>query len=133
METHKKGLTKFYNEFHDLRKTDGELEDLRRIQGELNQLVCQRYGWNDLDLVCGFHAVGYLPEGKNSRFTISEEARREVLRRLSTMNRARFEEDKRLGRVITRKGTEADLESDASSSDDLFDHDGSHRASGTGA
>ena len=121
METHNKGLTKFYNEFHDLEKSDGELEDLRRIQGELNQLVCLRYGWNELDLACGFHEVGYLPDGKNIRFTISEEARRDVLLRLSKMNKVQFEEDKQLGHVTKRTGVEADPESDASISDDLFD------------
>lgn len=134
METHNKGLTKFYNEFHDLDKTDGELEDLRRIQSELNRLVCRRYGWEDLDLACGFHAVGYLPEGKNTRFTISEEARREVLRRLSKLNRARYEEDKQSGRDTTRTVAGADLESDDSTSDDLFDPEAGRRArSRTGA
>jgi hypothetical protein len=120
MEKHNKGLTKFYNEFHDLAKSGGELGDLRRIQGELNQLVSQRYGWKDLDLSCGFHEVGYLPDGKNTRFTISEEARREVLRRLSKLNRARYEEDKLSGPDITRKAAGADLESNDSTSDDLF-------------
>jgi hypothetical protein len=120
MEKHNKGLTKFYNEFHDLAKSGRELGDLRRIQGELNQLICLRYGWEDFELSCGFHDVGYLPEGKNTRFTISEEARREVLRRLSKLNRARYEEGKRSGRDTTRNVPRADLESDDSTSDDLF-------------
>jgi hypothetical protein len=133
METHNRGLTKFYNEFHDFRQTDEELEHLRRIQGELNQRVCQRYGWNDLDLTCGFHEVGYLPDGKNTRFTISEEARRDVLLRLSKLNKARFDEDQQSGRITKRAEFEADPESDASKPDGLFDNDLSHRASEKGA
>ncbi|MGA7385423.1 MAG: type IIL restriction-modification enzyme MmeI [Methylocella sp.] len=92
IETQNKGLTKFYNEFHDSRKTDRELGNLRHIQGELNQLVCRLYGWRDIELACGFHEVGYLPDGQNVRFTITEAARLEVLRRLSKLNKARFEE-----------------------------------------
>jgi hypothetical protein len=41
----------------------------------------------------GFHLVDYLPEGRNLRYTICESARLEVLRRLSELNRQRYEEE----------------------------------------
>jgi hypothetical protein len=88
-----KGLTKLYNDFHDPLKTDEGLEELRRLQEKMNHAVGGRYGWDDLDLSCGFHEVGYLPDGNNIRFTISEVARLGVLRRLSKLNKAWFEKE----------------------------------------
>ena len=55
--------------------------------------VAHAYGWDDLDLGHGFHEVPYLPESDRVRFTIAETARVEVLRRLSELNRQRYEEE----------------------------------------
>jgi predicted transcriptional regulator len=41
----------------------------------------------------GFHEVAYLPENDRVRFTISEPARVEVLRRLSELNRQRYKDE----------------------------------------
>jgi hypothetical protein len=92
MEGRRKGLTKFYNDFHDQTKNDAELKAIRHLQAEMNDAVCQSYGWGDIDLSCGFHQVGYLPEGNNTRFTISEAARLALLSLLSRENKDRFEE-----------------------------------------
>jgi hypothetical protein len=110
METFNKGLTKFYNDFHDRAKNDDAFTDLRRLQTEINGAVWKRYDGNNLELACGFHEVGYLPDGKNTRFTIAEGARLEVLRRLSQLNKARFEEQSHSGPEIASK---ASVEDDA--------------------
>ena len=120
METYNKGLTQFYNEFHDAGKTDSKRAEIRRIQEELNRLVCRRYGWKDLELACGFHKVGYLPDGKNIRFTIKEEVRLEVFRRLSKLNKTRFEEQSQSS-FCTRPGiANEELIADAVFEDGLF-------------
>jgi len=48
---------------------------------------------SNIDLEHGFHEIPYLPENDRIRFTISETARIEVLRRLSELNRQRHEEE----------------------------------------
>lgn len=55
--------------------------------------IVNRYRWSDLNLEHSFHAVSYLPENDRVRFTISESARVEVLRRLSKLNRERYNEE----------------------------------------
>lgn len=92
MNAHQLGLTKFYNAFHDSQKQDVEIRALRELQGQINREVMDIYGWSDIDPLTGFHAVAYLPPERNVRFTISEKARFEVIRRLSKLNRERFEQ-----------------------------------------
>lgn len=87
------GLTKLYNRFHTDTERDPRIEDLRVLQREMDAAVARSYGWDDLDLEHGFHEVSYLPENDRVRFTISEAARVEVLRRLSELNRQRYEEE----------------------------------------
>ena len=50
-----------------------------------------------LDLGHGFHEVPYLPSNDNLRYTISEPARLEILSRLSSLNRLRWEEEEKAG------------------------------------
>ena len=66
-------------------------------------MVARAYGWEDLPLAHGFHAVDYLPENDCDRFTISEPARIEVLRRLSALNRERFDVEQSTGNSKTAK------------------------------
>lgn len=87
------GLTKLYNRFHSNTERDPRIEGLRALQREMDIAVARAYGWDDLDLEHGFHEVPYLPENDRVRFTISERARLEVLRRLSELNRQRYEEE----------------------------------------
>ncbi len=93
-KTEQIGLTGFYNAFHNQGNDDERLEELRQLQREIDLAVRVAYGWQDIDLNHGFHAVGYLPANDNIRFTISEEARIEVLKRLSALNKQRWEEEK---------------------------------------
>ena len=101
------GLTKVYNLFHacdltpemvaKVSKKDVEvatagyegLLELRSLHVELDTAVRDAYGWQDLDLGHGFHEVETLPENDRVRYTISPEARREVLKRLLEENHAR--------------------------------------------
>ncbi|HCF1767788.1 type IIL restriction-modification enzyme MmeI [Pseudomonas aeruginosa] len=87
------GLTKLYNRLNDPKDSGSGVENIRLIQVELDEVVCDSYGWQDINLDHGFHEVSYLPENDRVRFTISESARIEVLRRLSELNRQRYEEE----------------------------------------
>ena len=87
------GLTALYNRFHANTERVLHIEGLRALQRELDIAVARAYGWDDLDLSHDFHEVPYLPENDRVRFTISEAARVEVLRRLSELNRERYEEE----------------------------------------
>ncbi|MBD3376717.1 N-6 DNA methylase [candidate division KSB1 bacterium] len=98
------GLTKTYNLFHrrDLKIEDVErvskqpadiaesgfwdILKLRDLHREMDLAVRDAYGWSDLDLEHGFHEVSYLPENDRIRYTISELARKEVLKRLLLLN-----------------------------------------------
>lgn len=93
MQADRIGLTKLYNRFHTETERDPRIEGLRALQREMDTAVARAYGWDDLDLQHGFHEVPYLPENDRVRFTISESARVEVLRRLSELNRQRYEEE----------------------------------------
>jgi len=95
METEQIGLTDFYRTFHNQNNHDDYLIELRCLQCKIDLAIRDAYGWQDIDLEHGFHAVSYLPENDNIRYTISEEARIEVLKRLSALNRERWEEEQK--------------------------------------
>lgn len=87
------GLTQLYNRFHDRSDDDPRVEAMRKLHQDIDIAVAHAYGWDDLDLEHGFHEVPYLPENDRIRFTISDRARLEVLRRLSELNHQRYEEE----------------------------------------
>ena len=93
MNTDRIGLTKLYNRFHSESEHDARIEGLRALQCEMDASVVHAYGWDDIKLEHGFHEVPYLPENDRIRFTISESARVEVLRRLADLNRQRYHEE----------------------------------------
>lgn len=66
---------------------------LRELHVSVDLSVARSYGWDDLDLGHGFYEVPYLAKNDRVRFTISESARLEILRRLSDLNRQRYEEE----------------------------------------
>lgn len=102
MQARQIGLTALYNLFHNPGETDAELEEMRRLQREIDTAVRDSYGWQDIDLEHGFHEVGYLPANDNIRYTISEPARIEILKRLAALNRQRWEEEEAAG--LHKKG-----------------------------
>jgi len=93
MRTDRIGLTKLYNRFHTDTEHDPRIKNLRELQREMDAAVASAYGWEDLDLGHGFQEVPYLPENDRIRFTISETARVDVLRRLSELNRQRYQQE----------------------------------------
>lgn len=87
------GLTDFYNALHDPSRREAALDSLRSLAVGIDQELLVAYGWAELQLEHGFHQVPSLPAGDRVRFTISEVARLEVLRRLAMLNRHRYREE----------------------------------------
>ena len=88
MFSNNEGLTKTYNRFHDQEKTSEEIQNLRDLHTEMDQAISLAYGWDDIHLGHGFYETK-----QGIRFTISEEAWREVLQRLLKLNHKRYEEE----------------------------------------
>jgi hypothetical protein len=82
------GLTATYNRFHDPEETAADIARLRELHVEMDNAVAAAYGWDDLDLGHGFHETS-----QGLRYTISQEARWEVLDRLLALNHERYEEE----------------------------------------
>ena len=93
MEREKYGLTEFYNRFHDSKNTDESILKLRELHKKVDAAVVSAYGWDDLKLEHHFHDVDYLSGNDRVRFTISENARNEILDRLTLLNKQRFDEE----------------------------------------
>ena len=85
------GVTDVLRLFNDPANNDAALTRLRYLHQALDVAVRNAYGWTDIDLGHGFHTVPYLPESDRVRYTISEPARLEILRRLSSLNRERWQ------------------------------------------
>ena len=117
MTDQNKGMTKFYNDLHDENIQSEDLLDLRSLQIEINASVLNAYNFSDIDLQHGFHKVAYLPEGKNTRFTISESAREECLYRLAMLNKEQAQSEESLRRRKKTKAAKAINESNISQSD----------------
>lgn len=100
------GLTTLYNHLHDPKSRLVDVEDLRTRHEELDRLVALAYGWNDLDMTHDFRHVDYLSANDNIRHTIAEPVRLEVLRRVSALNRQRWQaEQEAQGRPDATGGT----------------------------
>ena len=67
---------------------------MRGLHVEMDEAVAQAYGWQDLDLGHGFHQTK-----QGLRFTISGEARLEVLGRLLRLNHERHSAEVAAGLV----------------------------------
>ena len=69
---------------------------------ELDKAVLRLYQWEDIELDHDFYAQDYLPENDNIRFTISESARKEILKRLLQLNHELY--DKEVEQGLHEKG-----------------------------
>ncbi len=76
---------------------------LRNLHKKMDETVLRAYGWEDLELAHDFYEVDYLPENDRVRFTISTEARKEVLKRLLKLNHEIHEREKKSGNSSKRK------------------------------
>ena len=113
MPTRQEGLTKTYNRFHNPAETSPDIAELRRMHVAMDEAVAAAYGWHDLlspDCRSGLQpatsddrglkpaptvglAHGFHETKQGIRYTISEEARREVLDRLLELNHQRYAEE----------------------------------------
>jgi hypothetical protein len=87
------GPTQLYNQFHSSDVQSEQLIRLREQHRKMDAAVADAYGWEDLDLQHNFHEIPHLQANDRIRYTISESARIEVLRRLSKLNRQCHEEE----------------------------------------
>lgn len=87
------GLTKLYNRFHNEADRDKRIERLRALHREIDAALMHAYGWDDIDLGHSYYEQPDLSENDRIRFTISDDARSEVLRRFAELNRKRYEEE----------------------------------------
>ena len=105
------GLTDIYNLFHNrdltsviVAKVSGKPDEaesgyagileLRKLHRELDEAVLAAYTWSDLNLAHNFYEIETLPENDRVRYTISPEARKELLKRLLALNHQRAAEEK---------------------------------------
>jgi hypothetical protein len=76
------GLTKTYNLFHNPNCNDPDIVKLRELHAEMDKAILACYGWDDIDPQHDF----YQNERGQIRFTVSPQARREILERLLDLN-----------------------------------------------
>ena len=91
------GLTSIYNLVNSSTVSsadDVEIGRLRQLHSNLDEAAAAAYGWDDIDLDHGFHTYRQM-----TRWTITPEARIEVLDRLLEENHRRASADK-LGSAI---------------------------------
>lgn len=86
------GMNDLYRLTHSESASNLEVQTFRDSIVDLDQAMINSYDWKDLDLGHGFHEVPYLPANARVRFTMSESARIEVLRRLSELNHEYYKE-----------------------------------------
>jgi hypothetical protein len=79
------GLTKTYNRVHDPDNHEPPIREIRDIHVAIDEAVMRAYGWTDLDLKIGHH-----PTKIGTRWTVSKEARFELLDRLLEENHRRY-------------------------------------------
>jgi hypothetical protein len=115
------GLTKLYNLYHtknlDIQvvmsaancdETNAvwaveNIHNLRNLQKEIDETVLAAYGWEELRLEHGFYEMEFLPENDRVRYTVSGDARREILQRLLALNHERHKEEFDAG-LVDEKG-----------------------------
>jgi hypothetical protein len=86
------GLTALYNQVHSNEVGDPKIARLRELHAEIDSAVAEAFGWDDISLDHGFHETA-----QGVRFSISEPARREVLKRLLELNHQRHAEEEARG------------------------------------
>jgi hypothetical protein len=93
---------------------------LREFHKQMDETVLKAYGWTDINLAHDFYEVDYLPEnGGRVRYTISTDARKEVLKRLLKLNHEIHEQEVKAG-LHTKGKTKKKQKADASGQIKLF-------------
>lgn len=94
------GLTDVYNRFHNIHDNTLDIQDLRNLHMRMDKAVAKAYGWEDMNLRHGFYDTKL-----GMRFTISEEACREVLIRLLKLNQQQYKAEMSKGLKATKTKT----------------------------
>lgn len=100
LERHSFGLTQLYKLVHSPDSSDAGIERVRQIHRAIDLEVVSAYGWSDITLDHGFHDAGYVIDPDKLRYTVAETVRFELMRRLSSLNRQRFEEEQAASRSL---------------------------------
>jgi hypothetical protein len=95
MSSERLGLTDLYNLFHDQKCSNSYIRNLRVLHQAMDKAVLIAYDWTDVEVKHDFYVVPYLPENDCIRYTVCDDARLEILRRLSRLNRERYEEERK--------------------------------------
>jgi len=116
------------NLWKHLNKTEGvctfneavrDILHLRELHKQMDEMVLKAYGLEDINLAHDFYEVDYLPGNDRVRYTISPEARKEVLKRLLKLNHEIHEQEVKAG--LSAKGkTKKKQKADASGQMKLF-------------
>jgi regulator of sigma D len=94
------GLTQLYRLVHSADSGGVDVERIRAIHRDIDQEVASAYGWSDVRLDHGFHTAGYVVDADKLRYTVSEPARFELMRRLSALNRQRHQQEQDAARSL---------------------------------
>jgi len=87
------GLTEIYSRFHSPEFSDSNTVELRRLHREIDSEVISAYGWSDVVPMHDFHWAEYVIDPDKRRYTVSETVRLELMRRLSSLNRSRWQDE----------------------------------------
>jgi len=82
MHSRNLGLTRTYNLVRGPECQDLDVQKLRDLHAEMDVAVLACYGWQDIDPGHGFHQN----DRGQTRYTVSPDARRDILRRLLDLN-----------------------------------------------
>jgi len=85
----------------------------------MDETVLKAYGWEDIELSHDFYEVDYLQENDRVRYTISSDARKEVLKRLLKLNHEIHEQEVKAG-FHSKGKTKKKQKADASKQMKLF-------------
>jgi hypothetical protein len=86
------GLTDVMNAVHTPTNTDTTVVELRNLLTTVDAQVVAAYGWMDIDITQDFRNFSGGSVNDPWRLVLSEKAIAELMRRLSELNRQRFEE-----------------------------------------
>jgi hypothetical protein len=89
---HECGLTDTLNAVNTPSCNDPSIIELRQLMASIDTAVAFAYGWNDLDIAYDFRVFSGGSVNDPWRWALSEDVIAELMRRLTALNRRRFEE-----------------------------------------
>ena len=116
LENRHESITQFYNRMHNPEEKSKDIIRLRELHKEMDILVAKAYEWDDLDLNHAFYETK-----QGLRYTISPEARDEVLDRLLELNHERYAEEIAQGLHDKKKKTKGKKKAAKPKTDDKKD------------